>query len=99
MAEFFDKRRVVKKEGELKKRVNKVIVNTRKKKYQDAFDDDVKVTQESQQLGDEIKSLQDIREYKTNRKKIKRVVNSNSSSNDKREHSSGDNGFRPQLTK
>lgn len=70
MAEFLERRKVVKKEKRLNERVGTVIRQTNKKRYKDAIDEDLKITQESQQLAGELQGLTAIREGKASKKKL-----------------------------
>ena len=74
MAEFLERRKVVKKEKQLSGRVGTVIRQTNKKRYRDAIDEDLKVTQESQQLASELQGLSTIREAKASKKKLSAAI-------------------------
>lgn len=76
MAEFLERRKVVKKEKQLGGRVSTVARETRKKRYSDARDEDLKLVKEGQELAGELESLGNYRAtratYKAQRKAAKK---------------------------
>ncbi len=69
MAEFLERRKVVKKEKQLGSRVNTLTKQTKKKRYSDARDEDLKVMKESEQLANELQELATVRETRKTLKK------------------------------
>ena len=64
MAEFKDRRRAVKKERQLSRRVQTVVRETKKKRYADARDEDLKIVNEGKQLADDLEALHNVRSSK-----------------------------------
>ena len=64
MAEFKNRRRAVKKERQLSRRVQTVVRETKKKRYADARDEDLKIVNEGKQLADDLEALHNVRSSK-----------------------------------
>ena len=69
MAEFKNRRKAVKKERQLSRRVQTVIRETKKKRYTDARDEDLKIVNEGKQLADDLEALHNVRSSKGTRKR------------------------------
>ena len=64
MAEFKERRKAVKKERQLSRRVQTVVRETKKKRYADARDEDLKIVNEGKQLADDLEALHNVRSSK-----------------------------------
>lgn len=64
MAEFKNRRKAVKKEKQLSRRVQTVVRETKKKRYADARDEDLKIVNEGKQLADDLEALHNVRSSK-----------------------------------
>ena len=64
MAEFKNRRKAVKKERQLSRRVQTVVRETKKKRYTDARDEDLKIVNEGKQLADDLEALHNVRSSK-----------------------------------
>ena len=64
MAEFKNRRKAVKKERQLSRRVQTVVRETKKKRYADARDEDLKIVNEGKQLADDLEALHNVRSSK-----------------------------------
>ena len=64
MAEFKNRRRAVKKERHLSRRVQTVVRETKKKRYTDARDEYLKIVNEGKQLADDLEALHNVRSSK-----------------------------------
>jgi hypothetical protein len=72
VAEFLERRKVVKKEKLIGGRVNTMVKNTKKKRYADAKDEDLKIVKEGQELANELQSLGNYKATKATVKEARR---------------------------